>query len=155
MSDAIASEVIKGQAYKLVKVDPIKGGRLATKVIQILAAAVSDVNTIKDLVQAYTDRKEEESTQEEGATVQDKIKDLMETPQLISALAGGIGKIDADALYEIGLEFVRGNLFADRKLHDDLAFNTWFADHQDHLLFVLVWAIRVNCQGFFGFGGKA
>lgn len=155
MSNAIVNEVIKGQAYRLIKLDPIKGGRLATKVIQILAAAVSDVNTIKDLVQAYMDRKEEEAPKEEGATVQDKIKDLMETPQLISALAGGIGKIDADALYEIGLEFVRGNLFADRKLQDDLAFNQWFADHPDHLLFVLVWAIRVNCQGFFGFGGKA
>lgn len=155
MSDAIVSEVIKGQAYKLVKLDPIKGGRLATKVIQILAAAVSDVNTIKDLVQAYTDRRDEAQGSEEAQTVQDKLKDLMETPQLISALAGGIGKIDADALYEIGLEFTRGQLFADRKLHDDLAFNTWFADHPDHLLFVLVWAIRVNCQGFFGLGGKA
>lgn len=155
MSNAVVSEVIKGQPYKLVKMDPLEGGRRATKVIQLLAAAVSDVNTIKDLVQAYMGRKGEAQPEEEGESAQEKIKNLMETPQLISALAGGIGKIDADALYEIGLEFVRGNLFADRKLHDDLAFNNWFADHQDHLLFVLVWAIRVNCQGFFGFGGKA
>lgn len=154
MSNAIVSEVIKGQAYKLVKLDPMEGGRRATKVIQILAAAVSDVGTIKDLVQAYMDRKEDDP-KEDGDNAKDQLKDLMETPQLISALAGGIGKIDADALYGIGLEFVRGNLFADRKLHDDLAFNQWFADHPDHLLLVLVWAIRVNCQGFFGFGGKA
>jgi|GEM_PF-2596074 len=154
MSEAIATEQIKGQAYRLVKLDPIRGGRLATKVIQLLAVAVSDVGTIKDLVQAYMDRKDGEETPKDGEAAKDRMKDLMETPQLISAMAGGIGKIDADALYEIGLEFVRGNLFADRKLHDDLAFNQWFADHPDHLLLVLVWAIRVNCQGFFGLGGK-
>ena len=154
MSNAIVSEVIKGQPYKLVKMDPLEGGRRAAKVLQILAGAVSDVNTIKDLVKAYMDRKEE-GTQTEGVDVQDKLKELLETPQLISALAGGIGKIDADALYDIGLEFIRGKVFADRKLHDDLAFNEWFADHPDHLLFVMVWAIRVNCQGFFGLGGKA
>lgn len=157
MSDLFASDVIKGQQYKLMKLDPLKAGRLAAKVIQNLAGAVSDVETIRSLIDAFaqrgTDQAEEAQEQVDG--VKEKLQALMETPQLISALAGGIGKINVDQLYDIAVECVKGNLFADRKLHDDQAFNHWFADHPDHLLLVLAWAIRVNCQGFFGLGGKA
>lgn len=137
-----ATTVIKGQQYRLVRLSPIEGGRLATRVAQQLAGALDSVEIIKGLV---------EGREQSGAL--DVINDQ---PKLLAALAGGVAKINADALYDCALQCVQGGrLFAESKLHDDHAFNTWFAEHPDHLILVLVWALRENCAGFFGFGGQA
>lgn len=143
---------IKGQAYRLIKLDPLKAGRMATRVAQQLAGAVSDVDTIKGLIQSHLDKKadgEQDTTEAQG-----NLAKLMEAPQLLSALAGGVAKINAEELYDCALDCVRGNLFADRKLHDDTALNVWFAENPSHLLLVLAWALKVNCAGFFGLGGQ-
>ncbi|MNN54157.1 hypothetical protein D3C81_1689520 [compost metagenome] len=156
MSSSIVSEKIKGQDYRLVKLDPIKGGRLATRVAQQLAGALADVNGIKALIQSHLDKASGKAPEaQEGEGVASKLEALMNAPELLSALAGGVSKIDGEALYDLGLECIRGQLFGDHKLHDDMALNNWFADRPDHLLLVLAWALRVNCQGFFGLGGKA
>lgn len=151
MTEGIFTETIKGQQYRLVKLDPLVGGRLATQVGQLLAVAVGDVETIKGLIQAHVDNGAVDPVETEQKSQMEK---LLEAPQLLAAMAGGVGKIDADALYEMGLKCIRGQLFADRKLHDDVALNAWFADRPSHLLLVLAWALKVNCAGFFGFGGQ-
>lgn len=139
---AFETTEIKGQAYKLAKLAPLQGGRLATRVAQQLASALDDVETIKGLVSGNREAVE-------GAT------NIIESqPQLLSALAGGVKRIDADALYDCAIECVRGNLFAESKLHDDHAFNDWFSRHPDHLILVLAWALKVNCAGFFGLGAR-
>ena len=156
MTEGIVTETIKGQQYRLVKLDPLVGGRLATQVGQLLAVAVGDVETIKGLIQAHIDNGKKDESKEVEADSKKKLdlERLLEAPQLLSAMAGGVGKIDADALYEMGLKCIRGQLFADRKLHDDVALNAWFADRPSHLLLVLAWALKVNCAGFFGSGGQ-
>lgn len=151
----IVSENIRGQDYKLIKLDPLEAGRLATKVAQNLAGALDDVEVIKSLISSQLSHKQDEiateGEQKEAASVLER---LMEAPQLISALAGGIAKVDAESLYDCALKCVRGRVFAAQKLHDDTAINAWFADHPDHLLLVLVWALKTNVAGFFAFGGK-
>lgn len=151
----IVSENIRGQDYKLVKLDPLEAGRLATKVAQNLAGALDDVEVIKSLISSQLSQKQDEiateGEQKEAASVLER---LMEAPQLISALAGGIAKVDAESLYDCALKCVRGRVFAVQKLHDDTAMNAWFAEHPDHLLLVLVWALKTNVAGFFAFGGK-
>lgn len=146
-----ATEIIRGQQYRLMKLDPLQAGRMATKVAQQLAGAMDDAEVIRSLIEGYQANKEGDQQGEDG----NPLAVIMDTPKLLSALAGGVGKIDADGLYDCALECVRGRLFADRKLHDDTALNTWFADRPDHLMLVLAWALKVNCAGFFGFGGKA
>lgn len=153
MSEGIVTETIKGQAYRLVKLDPLEGGLLATQVIQILAVAAGDAETIKSLIQSHIDNTKEGEVVE-GQEVKGQLEKLMEAPQLLAAMAGGVAKIDARALYTLGLKAIRNQLFADRKLHDDTALNQWFESRPDHLLLVMVWALRVNCAGFFGFGGR-
>lgn len=153
MSEGIVTETIKGQAYRLVKLDPLEGGLLATQVIQILAVAAGDAETIKSLIQSHIDNTKEGEVAE-GQEVKGQLEKLMEAPQLLAAMAGGVAKIDARALYTLGLKAIRNQLFADRKLHDDTALNQWFESRPDHLLLVMVWALRVNCSGFFGFGGR-
>lgn len=153
MSEGIVTETIKGQAYRLVKLDPLEGGLLATQVIQILAVAAGDAETIKSLIQSHIDNTKEGEVAE-GQEVKGQLEKLMEAPQLLAAMAGGVAKIDARALYTLGLKAIRNQLFADRKLHDDTALNQWFESRPDHLLLVMVWALRVNCAGFFGFGGR-
>lgn len=153
MSEGIVTETIKGQAYRLVKLDPLEGGLLATQVIQILAVAAGDAETIKSLIQSHIDNSKDVQAAE-GQEVKGQLEKLMEAPQLLAAMAGGVSKIDARALYALGLKAIRNQLFADRKLHDDTALNQWFESRPDHLLLVMVWALRVNCAGFFGFGGR-
>lgn len=153
MSEGIVTETIKGQTYRLVKLDPLEGGLLATQVIQILAVAAGDAETIKSLIQSHIDNTKEGEVAE-GQEVKGQLEKLMEAPQLLAAMAGGVAKIDARALYTLGLKAIRNQLFADRKLHDDTALNQWFESRPDHLLLVMVWALRVNCSGFFGFGGR-
>lgn len=148
------NQTIKGQQYRLIKLDPLVGGRLATQVGQILAGAVGDVETIRSLIQSHIDKSKDEAVEVAEAEAKGSLEKLLEAPQLIAAMAGGVAKIDADAIYELGLTCIRGKLFADRKLHDDLALNEWFADRPDHLLLVLAWALKVNCSGFFGLGGQ-
>lgn len=137
---ATVRTTIRGADYALVKLDPLRGGRLAARVGQLLAAAFADqgaVSTLSDLLKNGAD----------GA---------LDQPQLLAALAGGVRHLDADALYGIALEFTRGQVFAgQKKLHDDHAFNAHFAEHEDHLLLVLAWALRENCAGFFGLAGRA
>ena len=151
----IVSENIRGQDYKLIKLDPLEAGRLATRVAQNLAGALDDVEVIKSLISSQLSQKQDdiatEGEQKEAAGVLER---LMEAPQLISALAGGIAKVDAESLYDCALKCVRGRVFAAQKLHDDTAMNAWFAEHPDHLLLVLVWALKTNVAGFFAFGGK-
>lgn len=153
-------EVIRGQQYRLMKLDPIDAGRLSTKVAQNLAGALDDVEVIKSLISANklhndgSEAKDGDSQLEGKRDVGAMLERLMETPQLISALAGGIAKVDAESLYDCGLKCIRGKLFATHKLHDDMAINAWFAEHPDHLLLVLVWALKTNVAGFFVFGGK-
>ncbi|MNQ86647.1 hypothetical protein D3C85_1018460 [compost metagenome] len=79
---------------------------------------------------------------------------ILEAPQMLSALAGGIAKVNGEALFDCGLECIRGNLFAASKLHDDTAINQWFDEHPSHFLLVLAWALKENCAGFFGLGGQ-
>lgn len=151
----IVSENIRGQDYKLIKLDPLEAGRLATKVAQNLAGALDDVEVIKSLISSQLSQKQDEiATEGEQKKAAGVLERLMETPQLISALAGGIAKVDAESLYDCALKCVRGRVFATQKLHDDTAINAWFAEHPDHLLLVLVWALKTNVAGFFAFGGK-
>lgn len=144
------TETIKGQQYRLIKLDPMQGGRLATRVAQQLAGALDDVETIKGLIAGYAGAKEG------GAGGDNPLDMLNDQPRLLAAMAGGVAKINAEALYDCALQCVQGGrLFASSKLHDDHAMNSWFSDHPDHLLLVLAWALKVNCAGFFGLGGKA
>lgn len=154
MTEGSVTETIKGQTYRLMKLDPLAGGRLATQVGQILAVAAGDVETIKSLIQSHIDRSKEAPEALAGEEAKTNLERLLEAPQLLAAMAGGVAKIDADALYEMGLKCIRNQLFADRKLHDDTALNQWFESRPDHLLLVMAWALKVNCAGFFGFGGQ-
>lgn len=144
---------IKGQKYRLMKLSPLEGGRLATLVGRNLAAAL-DGDAIKSLISGYAKRKEAEDSlaTEEAA---EKLEGMLDQANMLSALAGGVAKINADELYNQALTCIRGNLFADHKLHDDTAINLWFDDRPSHLLPILAWALKVNCAGFFGLGEKA
>lgn len=129
---------IRGGTYKLAKLSPVIGAGVAIKVGALLASVAQDADGVKAIAEAY---------QVKGG------EGLMGSTHLLSALAGGVAKIDAAALYELALQCVRGNLFADKKLHDDDAINAHFEDHPDRMLLVLAWALRENCAGFFGLGG--
>lgn len=143
MSAAITRTEIRNTPYALVRLDPLRGGRLAARVGRIIAGALADQGALQSAIDAFKD----------GLAVADTI---MDQPQLLAALAGGVKNLDAEGLYDCAVEFARGNLFAgDKKLHDDHAFSSWFAEHPDHLLLVLVWVLRVNCAGFFGLRAPA
>lgn len=131
--------------YRLIRLDPIKAGRVATRAASILAAAADDAEAITALIDAY--RKRPAPT--EGA---DAVAKLANVPDLLAAMAGGVAKIDSDALYDLALTCVRGNLLADRKLNTDDDINEHFDDEatRDNLLPVLGWALKENCAGFFG-----
>lgn len=147
---AIERETIRGTAYAVTRLDPLRGGRLAVKVGGILAAALADQGAIEQIVNAYRD------SQKTPDVAPAALDGLLGQPQLLAALAGGVHKLDTDALYDAAMDFARGKLFAgDRKLHDDAAFNAHFTEHPDHLMLVLAWVLRVNCAGFFGLGGRA
>jgi hypothetical protein len=74
---------------------------------------------------------------------------LLDSPELLAALAGGLGRLNTDALYDAGLSCMRGNLFASTKLTDDAALNRHFCECPADLFPVMAWALRVNCSGFF------
>lgn len=155
-----AIQTIKGQPYRLIKLDPLRGGLMATRVAQQLAGAVSDAQTIKSLIKAAMDGDgaDAKAAMDGGgadAKAIDPMTILEDQSQLVVAMAGGITKIDAEALYQCAIECIsNGRLFADHKLHDEMAINKWFAERPDHLLLVLAWALKVNCAGFFGLGGR-
>lgn len=130
-----------GQDYRLVKLAPKEAGRLALRIGKILAAVAQDEKTVETLIKR---------AQEAGAKA--AITDMLGSADLLAALAGGVANIDADALYDIGLECVNGRLFAGSKLHDDAAFNKHFAEHPKNMLPIMAWAIKENCAGFFGMG---
>lgn len=150
----LEEHTIDGQKYKLMKLSPLEGGRLATLVGRNLAAAL-DGESIKSLISGYAKRKEATEAAEATTDAAQKIESMLDQAGMLSALAGGVARIDADALYDYGLTCIRGNLFADHKLHDDQAINLWFSDRPSHLLPILAWALKVNCSGFFGLGEKA
>lgn len=145
---------IKGQKYRLMKLSPLEGGRLATLVGRNLAAAL-DGDSIKSLISGYAKRKEAEAAGADEAKAAEKLEGMLDQANMLSALAGGVARINADELYSQALTCIRGNLFAEHKLHDDTAINLWFGDRPSHLLPILAWALKVNCAGFFGLGEKA
>ena len=144
---------IKGTDYRLIRLDPVKGGRVAVRVGALLAAAAADLDGVTALVDAYKNRAQ--VTPADGSPVPSGLEALTSMPKLLAAMAVGIAKIDSDVLYDLALQCVRGNLFADQKLTDDEAINRYFATRQDHLFLVLAWALKENCAGFFGFAGRA
>lgn len=146
---------IKGQKYRLMKLSPLEGGRLATLVGRNLAAAL-DGDAIKSLISGYAKRKEAAAqTGDQESDAASKLESMLDESNMLAALAGGVARINADELYNQALTCIRGNLFADHKLHDDTAINLWFDDRPSHLLPILAWALKVNCAGFFGLGEKA
>ena len=143
------SETIIGSVpYRLFRLDPITGARVATRVATALAPALGDLDTVQSLIDTFKAKPAEQSTGEAAAA-------MFSAPKLMAALAGGVAKVDADAIFDLGMQCVRGNLFADVKLASDDAFNAHFAEHEQNMLPVLVWAIRENCAGFFGLRGRA
>ena len=146
--------VIQGQKYRLMKLSPLEGGRMATLVGRNLAGAL-DGEAIKSLIAGYAKRKEEGESGAEEEQAAEKLEGMLDQASMLSALAGGVAKINADELYNQALLCIRGNLFAEHKLHDDTAINLWFDDRPSHLLPILAWALKVNCAGFFGLGEKA
>lgn len=145
---------IKGQKYRLMKLSPLEGGRMATLVGRNLAAAL-DGDSIKSLISGYAKRKEAEEDAAAAVHAAEKLEGMLDQANMLSALAGGVARIDADQLYNQALHCIRGNLFAEHKLHDDTAMNLWFDERPSHLLPILAWALKVNCAGFFGLGEKA
>lgn len=150
----MAEYEIKGQKYRLMKLSPLEGGRMATLVGRNLAAAL-DGDAIKSLITGYAKRKDGEEAGADQAEAADKLESMLDQANMLSALAGGVARINADELYSQALTCIRGNLFADHKLHDDTALNLWFDERPSHLLPVLAWALKVNCAGFFGLGETA
>lgn len=136
---------IGSTAYRLIKLDPIKAGRVATRVASIMAAAADNAESVSALISAYR-------TRGEVPKDADALAKLAAVPDLLAALAGGVAKVDTDALYDLALSCVRGQLFADRKLNTDEDFAAHFSkdEHAGDLLPVLGWALKENCAGFFG-----
>lgn len=142
---AIVTTEIRGTPYRLVRLDPLRGGRLSARVGRIIAGALADAGAIQSAIDAF-----------KGGEGEAVAATLMDQPQLLAALAGGVKNLDAEGLYDCAIEFARGNLFAgDKKLHDDHAMSAWFAEHPDHMMLVLVWVLRTNCAGFFGLRAPA
>lgn len=145
---------IKGQKYRLMKLSPLEGGRMATLVGRNLAGAL-DGDAIRNLIAGYAKRKEAEEDAAATVHAAEKLEGMLDQASMLSALAGGVARINADELYSQALTCIRGNLFAEHKLHDDTAMNLWFDERPSHLLPILAWALKVNCAGFFGLGEKA
>lgn len=155
---------INGTAYRVTKLPPLQAGRLAMRVAQALAGALADAEALAPLIASVKGRKGE-PTKEAGA--EDMLASVKgeatkavgamfaDTPRLLAAMAGGVQKIDADALYSAALECLAGNLFTAEKLPDENALNRHFSEHPADLLPVMVWALRENCSGFFGIGARA
>lgn len=138
---------IRGVKYRLTRLPMRDAGRVALRVGQVLAGALEDAKAVRGLVGMLNQAKDEG-----GEAV--KLLDLLKSDEsLLAALAGGVAKLDAATLYDLGLECITGHLFGETgKLADNDAVDQYFATHQDHLFLVLAWALRVNCSGFFGKG---
>lgn len=146
---ATVTETIKGKSYRLVKLPPLQGGRLALRVGQLLAGALADAEAARALFGMA-------SVSTEGDVKASIAKLMQDNSGIVAALAGSVSKIDAGVLYDCALECVKAGLFSDDgKLADDNALNTHFAERPDALLLVLAWALRVNCAGFFGMRAPA
>jgi hypothetical protein len=140
----IQSTTIRETPYRVVRLDPLRGGRLAARVGRILAGALSDPAAIQGALKAYKES--------DGQA----ISALLDNTELLASLASGAANLDTESLFDVAMEFARGNLFAgDKKLHDDAALSAWFSEHPDHMLLVLVWVLKVNCAGFFGLRAAA
>lgn len=150
--NGIVSTTYGGQNYKLVKLAPKEAGRLATRLGKLLASLGQDEGVVAKLM---TKAKEADEKGENAAVAaKSAVSDILKSADIISALAGGVANLDADALYDIGLACVDGKLFADSRLHDDAAFNKHFAEHPKNMLPIMAWAIKENCGGFFGLGAQ-
>ena len=148
-------QTIRGVDYAVIPLDPLRGGRLAARVGQILAASLADQGAVAELVKAYKASQAPAEDDAEAAPAP-AVASMLEEPKLLAALAGGVAKLNVDELYTVALAFTQGQLFAgQRKIADDHAFNAHFTEHPDHLLLVLAWVLRVNCVGFFGLAGRA
>lgn len=144
MSTITESLEFRGVDYRLVRLDPIKGGRLALRVGKVLAGGLEgNEEGIAKLIAAVKDSGGEDGTEK-------KLSELFGEASLLATLAGGVANLDTDLLFTSALECITGNLFAGQvKLHDDTKVRAHFAEHPDHLLMVMAWALRVNCAGFF------
>lgn len=151
---ATAETTINGRAYRLVKLPPLQAGRAALRLAQALAGALSQAEVIAPLLEAF----KHAGKPADDAPIPD-VKTrlgalLQDTPTILSALAGGVQKIDVDALYSVAEECVSGNLFTERKLGTAAETNAHFSEHPADLLPVMAWAVRENCAGFFGRGAQ-
>lgn len=136
MSDV--TKEIRGTRYRLLRLPVRDAGRLAMQVGQLLAAALAGVEDLGALVKKLT--------------AGEGVEALLSDQNLLSALAGGVANLDAVKLYDLALTAIEGRLFADRKLNTGDDVDAYFADKQGDLFLVLVWALQVNCAGFFGKG---
>lgn len=157
MAELIVSKEFGGVPYRLERLTPRRGGLIAARVGQLLAAAIGDdAEAIKALSSAL------KPSAEEGATPPklDLAKMLSDNAGLLAAFTGGVARLDVDKLYAAAFECVQGKLFAHvgqengQRLHDDTAFDKHFNEYPANLLPVLVWALQVNASGFFAFGGR-
>lgn len=122
------------RTYRILKMNPMKGGRFALKVAKTIAPALS---TDDDILGSLSNFKEED-----GASI------------ILKVLAGAVSNVDADAVYELGMEALKHECFAgQRKLSDESHFNSHFSEHPGDLLKVMVFAVRVNCKGFLDIRG--
>ena len=148
---ATVTEIIKGRTYRMVKLPPLQGGRLALRVGQLLSGALSDVSAAQALFGMAS------VNTSDGGAVKEAVSKLMaDNSGIIAALAGSVAKIDADALYTCAMECLRGGLFTESgKLPDDDAMNAHFSQFPGDLLLVMAWALKANCAGFFGLRAPA
>lgn len=145
MSNQFPTRTINGTLYKLHRLEPIPAARVATRVAQLLAPLAQDTDCIRRLIEGAQAAKD--AGGEVGA--------LLEHVDLLSALAGGVSKIDGEALFDAAMKCVDGRVFVETRLHDERAFNAHFADHANDLMPLLVWAVKENCSGFFDLGAVA
>lgn len=147
---ATVSETIKGHPYRLVKLPPLQGGRVALRVAQLLAGALTDLQAVQGLFGLASGGTDAEAVKAGAAKL------LADNAGLVAALAGSVSKVDADALYALALECLKPGLFSEHgKMGDEHALNAHFAERPEALLLVLAWALRVNCAGFFGLRAPA
>lgn len=147
MSNQFPTRTINGTLYKLHRLEPIPAARVATRVAQLLAPLAQDTDCIRRLIEGAQAAKDAGGEAAAGA--------LLEHVDLLSALAGGVSKIDGEALFDAAMKCVDGRVFAESKLHDERAFNAYFADKPSDLMPLLVWAVKENCSGFFDLGAVA
>lgn len=160
-----AERAFDGVNYKLVKLPPVDGGRVATNVAKLLAPVLDNKDAIGQLLgyaKEFLGKKPEGATPEEveaakAAGNEKLLAGLLNDGELLlSALVGGVARVDVDALYDVAMRCVKHGAWANNaRLNDDNAVNKHFSDYPEQLLPVLVWALQVNSKGFFAKGGPA